>query len=103
MNLPEAVAKLPRTTQKALKIMEAPEGREYLAMVPYGWGRDRMASEAFRVARREVRGVAPGEDTYAVLFEAPEGSWVDQMGRINWDDGSLPGPEPVGYVVFRRR
>jgi hypothetical protein len=84
--------------QKDLKVMDATDGREYLVMVPHGWGRRGNAFEAFKEAKRHM-GYAPDRPT-AVVLDVPEGAWVNEMGGVCWDDSEVERPVEVGRLTF---
>lgn len=88
---------LEKMTQTSLKDLEAEEGREFLVMVPHGWGRDKNAHKAFRTAKKNVA-YAKGL-TKALLLDVPEGAWVDGMGTVRWEDGDQEVRQ-VGYTEF---
>lgn len=92
-------ADLEQFTQKKLEGMEAEEGREFLAMVPHGWGRDKNARAAFKIARSNLARFLGKGPHRALIMDVPEGARVDQRGTIWWEDGDQE-VHRVGYVEF---
>lgn len=90
---------LKKLTQKELQDMHESDGRTYLVMVPYGWGKDTNAAKAFRIARSHGAYFKPREK--AVVFSAPDDAYVDGMGTIRWENAEH-SVTPVGEVHFRR-
>ena len=88
--------------QKDLRKMDAADGREYLVMVPHGWGRRGNAFEAFMEAKRHMA-YAPDRPE-AVVFDVPEGAWVDELGGVCWTaPGEVERPVEVGRLTFANR
>ena len=64
---------------------ELAEGRTYLVVVPHGWGKNRDATVAFAVAVKN--GAYFPEDAEAIVYDAPESAYIDQLGRSLMDEG----------------
>lgn len=92
---------LKELTQKELKkLPPLPGGREYMVLVAHGWGRDRDAGKAFKVARSNGSYYRRGQN-WAVIYDVPAGAEVNEMGGISWRDKG-DKIAAVGKVPFQK-
>lgn len=85
--LEELVAEL----EELNSVHELAEGRTYLVVVPHGWGKSRDAAVAFAVAVKN--GAYFPDNAEAVVYDAPESAYIDQLGRSLMDEGDEPSVE----------
>lgn len=90
-------------TQHQLSVFaKAEAGREYLVIVPHGWGRDPRALTAFRRARSNGCYYGPGTN-HAVVYDAPAGAYLSGLGdTICWPDEKAEPPRVIGKVAFKK-
>lgn len=79
--------------------------RQYLAAGAHGWGRADTEEEAIRIMKERIPSHLKrkkGFEAEGILFEVPEGSWMDQMGYIHWEDDDPDGVKTVRELTIKR-
>ncbi len=69
---------------KASELLDADEGSTILVIGPCGWGKDRNAAKALRIAKKHVPTYMKKSAQFRA-FNCPTAACVDDMGNIHWD------------------
>jgi hypothetical protein len=83
--------------------LAAPEGKVFLCIAPYCWGRGKKPGEAVAVARRNYPRLTkkPGKEMPYALYLVNEDDFVDEAGNIRAHEPPLKIRE-VRYVGGQR-
>lgn len=94
-------------SREALTDYRPLSGRTIVAVGPFCWGRGETVAEALRKAREHYSrsGTYRGSG-YAVLFDAPVGTYVSDMGGLCWkleNDPQKRGAKRIGTLPMGAR
>ena len=78
-------------------------GRTIIALGPYCWGKGKDSRTALRKARQNLPRFCRQRTYEVTLVDAPADAYVNNMGRVCWDDVTAAPATQAGTSVFHVR
>lgn len=82
---------------------DAPEGMEWIAVCEHSWGRDKCFKKAIKTAKSHVPNFIRSGDPHIIGLElVPQGSWIDNFGRLQFPEDATQEQVDAARVIYSR-
>lgn len=83
-------------------IVSIGEGREYMIIMQNYWGRGLTLLDAIKEVRKSSHRDWHSPSTECVVYDVPDGAWVNDMGGICWDrESEVERPRKIADYIKR--